>query len=272
MSISSAPVDSEPAPTPGARLPKALFAGGLLSIVALFLNAPPDSWLGKAKWIGYALCHQMPDRSFFAHEHQYPLCARCTGMYLGFTTGVLWLLLRKRAKAARLPPEPIVVMLVGFIILMGIDGVNSTISIIPGAPQLYTTTNIHRLITGTLYGLALSALFPPVFNSAIWAEPSGERTIKNWRELGVILLVVAVEIALVLLFTDQLLIPISVISIGGILLLLSLLNSVIMLSVCKMENAVSTWRQLTLPMLFGLALGLIEIAALVAMRVSIGVG
>ena len=88
MSISSAPVDSEPAPTPGARLPKALFAGGLLSIVALFLNAPPDSWLGKAKWIGYALCHQMPDRSFFAHEHQYPLCARCTGMYLGFTTGV----------------------------------------------------------------------------------------------------------------------------------------------------------------------------------------
>ena len=276
MSASSLSSDSDPTPrldpAPWSRLPRALFAGGLLSIVALFVTVPPDSWLGKAKWIGYALCHQMPDRSFFAHEHQYPLCARCTGMYLGFVTGTIALLLRRRTKAARLPPTPIIVLLVGFIVAMGIDGVNSTISIIPGAPQLYHTTNVIRIITGTLYGLALSALFPPVFNSAIWAEPSGERTIKNWRELGLLLIVVAIEIAIVLAFTDQVLIPISVITIGGILLLLSLLNSVIMLSVRKMENAVSTWRQVALPMLFGLALGLIEITALVAMRVSIGAG
>jgi uncharacterized membrane protein len=274
MQASPTPIDSDPAlpSSPWARLPRAIYVGGLLSIVALFVNAPPDSWLGKAKWIGYALCHQMPDRSFFAHEHQYPLCARCTGMYLGFVTGTICLLLRGRTKAARLPPEPIVALLVGFIIIMGIDGVNSTISVIPGAPQLYHTTNVIRIITGTLYGLALSALFPPIFNSAIWATPSGERTIKNWRELGWLLLVAALEIAAVVVFTDQLLIPISIITIGGILLLLSLLNSVIMLSVGKLENAVSTWRQLALPILFGLALGLIEITALVAMRVSIGVG
>ncbi len=278
MSVSPAPIDSDsnhahnlPTAT-WTHLPKALFTGGLLSIIALFLNAPPESWLGKAKWIGYALCHQMPDRSFFAHEHQYPLCARCTGMYLGFVTGAIWLAVRGRIKAARLPPTPIIVMLVGFIVAMGIDGVNSTISIIPGAPQLYHTTNVIRLITGTLYGLALSALFPPVFNSAIWSAPSGERTIKNWRELGLLVIVVAIEIAIVLAFTDQMLIPISIITIGGVLLLLSLLNSVIMLSARKMENVVSTWRQLALPMLFGLALGLIEITALVAMRVSIGVG
>jgi uncharacterized membrane protein len=276
MSASSQPANSEPAhnlPTASwTHLPGALFAGALLSIVALFVHAPPDSWLGKAKWIGYALCHQMPDRSFFAHEHQYPLCARCTGMYLGFVTGVIWLGVRGRLKAARLPPTPIIVMLVGFIVAMGIDGVNSTISVIPGAPQLYHTTNVLRIITGTLYGLALSALFPPVFNSAIWSAPGGERTIKNWRELGLLVVAVAIEIALVLAFTDQLLIPISIITIGGILLLLSLLNSVIMLSVRKMESAVSTWRQLALPMLFGLAVGLIEITALVAMRVSIGAG
>jgi uncharacterized membrane protein len=272
MSVSPAPIDSAPAPSPWARLPKAIFVGGLLSIVALFVNAPPDSWLGKAKWIGYALCHQMPDRSFFAHEHQYPLCARCTGMYLGFVTGAIFLVLRRRTKAARLPPEPIVALLVGFIIIMGIDGVNSTISIIPGAPQLYHTTNVIRLITGTLYGLALSALFPPVFNSAIWAAPSGERTIKNWRELGLLLLVVAIEITVVIAFTDQLLIPISIVTISGILLLLSLLNSVIMLSVRQLENALGTWRQLALPMLFGLALGLIEITVLVGLRASMGVG
>ncbi len=270
--MTSPKTDSTPLPTtPFERIPKALFAGGLLSIVALFITAPIE-WLGKAKWIGFALCHQIPDRSFFAHEHQYPLCARCTGMYLGFVTGIVGLALRRRLKAARLPPTPIVVMLVGFIVAMGIDGVNSTISIIPGAPQLYHTTNVHRIITGTLYGLALSALFPPFFNSAIWTEPSGERTIKNWRELVGLLIAVGLEIAIVLAFTDQMLIPVTIVSIGGILLLLSLLNSVIMLSVRKMESAVSAWRQLALPMLFGLALGLIEITLLVGLRVSVGAG
>lgn len=28
-------------------------------------------------------CHQMPQRSFFLHGYQFPLCARCTGVLLG---------------------------------------------------------------------------------------------------------------------------------------------------------------------------------------------
>ena len=29
------------------------------------------------------LCHQRPDRSFFYKGHQFPLCARCTGLVIG---------------------------------------------------------------------------------------------------------------------------------------------------------------------------------------------
>lgn len=29
------------------------------------------------------LCHQRPDRSFFFRGHQFPLCARCTGLVVG---------------------------------------------------------------------------------------------------------------------------------------------------------------------------------------------
>jgi uncharacterized membrane protein len=267
------PEVAQPLPaSPWERLPKALFAGGLLGVVGLFVTATPPSWLAKAKIIGFALCHQMPDRSFFVHDHQYPLCARCTGMYLGFITGLIFLLARKRLKAARLPPAPLVATLIGFIVLMGIDGLNSTISIIPGAPQLYHTTNVIRLITGTLYGLALSMLFPPFFNSAIWKEPSGERTIKNWRELAWLVLAAGIVIAIVLIATDYLLLPVSIITIGGVLLLLSILNSVIILSMRKLENALSSWRQLAFPMLFGLAVGLIEITFLVGLRVAVGNG
>ena len=29
-------------------------------------------------------CHQLPERSFFFRGYQFPLCARCTGIALGF--------------------------------------------------------------------------------------------------------------------------------------------------------------------------------------------
>lgn len=30
-------------------------------------------------------CHQLPERSFFYHGMQFPICARCTGLMIGFT-------------------------------------------------------------------------------------------------------------------------------------------------------------------------------------------
>ena len=32
---------------------------------------------------GTLICHQRPERSFFVHGQQMPVCARCTGLYLG---------------------------------------------------------------------------------------------------------------------------------------------------------------------------------------------
>lgn len=29
-------------------------------------------------------CHQLPERSFFYHGMQFPICARCTGLLIGF--------------------------------------------------------------------------------------------------------------------------------------------------------------------------------------------
>jgi uncharacterized membrane protein len=34
------------------------------------------------------LCHQLPGRSFHISNYVFPLCARCTGMWLGITVGV----------------------------------------------------------------------------------------------------------------------------------------------------------------------------------------
>lgn len=33
-------------------------------------------------------CHQRPDRSFYFHDYQLPVCARCTGVLIGYITAV----------------------------------------------------------------------------------------------------------------------------------------------------------------------------------------
>lgn len=42
--------------------------------------------------VGSIVCHQIPERSFHVSGIQFPVCARCTGLYVGAAVGiVLWL-------------------------------------------------------------------------------------------------------------------------------------------------------------------------------------
>ena len=34
-------------------------------------------------------CHQKPERSFFIRQYQFPVCARCLGVWLGYVIGLL---------------------------------------------------------------------------------------------------------------------------------------------------------------------------------------
>ena len=34
-------------------------------------------------------CHQLPERSFFIRGRQFPVCARCTGVFLGYICGLI---------------------------------------------------------------------------------------------------------------------------------------------------------------------------------------
>jgi len=49
------------------------------------------------------LCHQLPERSFFIAGHQFAVCARCTGLYLGFMLAVLFYPLVRQLRATEAP-------------------------------------------------------------------------------------------------------------------------------------------------------------------------
>ena len=51
---------------------------------------------------GGVVCHQRPERSFHAHGHPLPVCARCTGLYVSaLAGGLLALALAPRRSSAR---------------------------------------------------------------------------------------------------------------------------------------------------------------------------
>lgn len=45
----------------------------------------------KGKKVELVMCHRKPERSFFWKGKQFPVCARCTGLYIGYLTYPLFL-------------------------------------------------------------------------------------------------------------------------------------------------------------------------------------
>lgn len=102
-------------------------------------------------FMGRSVCHQLPERSFFIQNNQFPLCARCTGIYIGMLLGLLYLLIRKRDKGNRPPAiKQLIVMVICWIPMM-VDGVTSYVGV-------RDTNNLIRFITGLFFGV-----FIPVF-------------------------------------------------------------------------------------------------------------
>ena len=79
----------------------ACVAGWALVVVPPFAGAYAD----LLHWLLHPVCHQIPERSFHLFGEPLAACHRCTGLYAGFTLGVLiwpWL----PGLAARLSAHP----------------------------------------------------------------------------------------------------------------------------------------------------------------------
>ena len=82
-------------------------------------------------------CHRRPDRSFFLHGRQFPVCARCAGVFAGECAAII---------GFRLVSPP-AALLVFFCAVMFLDWLIQYLN-------LRESTNTRRLITGILGGYA----------------------------------------------------------------------------------------------------------------------
>jgi uncharacterized membrane protein len=238
----------------------------LLLLLAVLLFAPPNEVLRGTDLIGSAVCHRIESHSFSLAGRQLPLCARCTGTFVGALSGLVGqaVVLRRR-RAAEFPPAILLVTLAGFTLLWAADGLNSYLALM-GGPHLYEPRNALRLTTGALNGLSMSSLIYPVFNISFWRFPVDEPAVRNWGDLGILVGMEAVVVGLVLSRRDFLLYPLALLSAGGVLTLLTSVNTVIAMILTRRENSVDSWWQAKAPISLGLLLSLIQIVLIDLLR------
>ena len=230
--------------------------------------------LDGADWLGYAVCHRLTERSFAITgpdgiPRQFPLCARCSGMYLGVMIVFLAIFLSGRMRWSELPPLPIMLVLMGFMGAMAIDGINSYSHFFPNAPHLYTPRNWLRLVTGLGTGLAMGCFIIPALSQTLWRDQVFQAAIGTFN--GLLVLVVMAGTAVLLLLSNQptILYVLALVSTAGLLLILAAINTIFVLILLKRDAKAIHWRETAVPLFIGVTLAIIELTAISLVRFSL---
>lgn len=241
--------------------------GGMVLAAALLLVGwllnTPQGLLGKADAIGYAVCHRIDGRSFHIGDRQMPLCARCTGMYLGAMLGLLYQVVIAPRRGRMLSWRAWIPLSL-FVVAFGVDGLNSYGHLVPGLhlPNLYEPQNWLRLLTGSGMGLVMVIALYPVFNQTVWRSWIDRPAFSGWRAWAGLFGLTLILDLLTLTQNPLVLYPLAYISAGGVLVLLTMTYSIVWVMLFRRENRISLPVQLIWPLLAGFTSTLVQIIAL----------
>jgi uncharacterized membrane protein len=220
-----------------------ILIGLIFVLLILWVVNTPPGMLGKSDAVGYAVCHRISSHSFYFGDRPFSLCARCTGQYIGFLGGFIFLLLRGKKRSG----FPASSGLVGFGILFILyltDGMNSVMHLYPGFEKFsfYEPSNSLRLLTGLGMGISISGILYPLLGQTLWRDPIRVSILGSIREWGMLMGGGGV-IALVIFSGNPLLLyPLIILSTVGLISLLSILYGVIWILITKKENSFQDWK------------------------------
>ncbi|MCC6904853.1 MAG: DUF2085 domain-containing protein [Anaerolineae bacterium] len=246
----------------------------LLLVLTVWLSFTPQGILGKADAVGYAVCHRISVRSFhFPDGRAVPLCARCSGTFLGVLVGLLAPgLLFGRRHAARFPKVALTIVLLLFSAWWAFDGANSFMHLLPESlrlPRLFEPNNFLRLTTGMLHGITMGSLILPIVNATLWADAADEPTVKSLWELLALVGIGAALVAMVYSEYWLFLYPLAVLSSIGVLSILGCIMTVMVATLLRRETQSRTLRDALPLILLGLAAALLMIAVIDAARLAV---
>jgi uncharacterized membrane protein len=238
---------------------------GLLATLLLGFLFLPIPFLEKLRALSAGVCAQRIGHSLLYGGVQPPLESRMIGIYGGFAVAVLALALAGRGRANGMAPIWLLIVSLLGIAVMGFDGTNALLYDLR-LPHAYPPNNILRLITGTYCGLGVAILILPIFNFTVWKSTDTRPIVGS--ALGLLGLVAAevAFIAIALTGFGFLLYPISILSVGGVVLLLFAVNLLVALGVLRREGQATSPLELIGPGSVALSLTTVELLVLAAMR------
>jgi uncharacterized membrane protein len=218
----------------------ACFYFALIAGLALF---PGGTLIERLRWLDSGICAQLATHSFYPGGVRLPLCARNTGIYLGFLLTLITFYATGRGRAQQLPSWQIILVLGCGVLALGIDGFNS-LALDLGLPHLYQPNNLLRLTTGLLTGLTLASLALPIFNQLFWRQYNQQRSIGSWQEL--LLLLPTLVIGGIICVSQQsiALYPLALLSTAGILSAIGSVNLIAVIAVGKRQETFTRYQEL----------------------------
>ncbi len=249
------------------QLPERAERPGLWAFIALLLTTTlggllllPGTFAERLGWVVHGVC---------AREHTLvlggvvlPLCQRNTGIYAGFLATLITLVLLGRGRAAKLPPAPILGLLLLNVVWMGVDGFNSLLLDI-GAGNLYTPQPVLRILSGLAMGMTVGTLLLFAFNLTLRANPQRSQPVMGgWRDVAVVALVELALFGLIRLAGPVIAYPLAIFSTLGILLVMFSVNLMVVAMVSRYEGMVTRVVQLARPAMVALVLTGVEFGLL----------
>ena len=243
---------------PGDRIWIWILGAAILLLLTAWLWLTPAGFWGKLPAIGYAVCHQREEHSFFLHGHQFPLCARCTGMYLGVLLSLGFQFLQGRK--GKFPPIGVLIILALLFLGFIVDGTNSLLQQLPDAKELYQPQNWLRLLTGMGAGICIGAVLTPIVNQTLWADWEPVSSLNTWPKTAALLFLAGMLTLGILSGVSWLRYLAAVLSGLGVFVLLSLIYTLLAVIILKRENLYHHWRELLLPALLGIFTAIVQIS------------
>lgn len=238
---------------------------GIIAALLLGLLFTPGLPL---QWKMYAVVHGIcaQQHNIFFGDLQFPICARNSGIYISFLLTLVYLWVLGRSRAGRIPPWSISSALGVFVLIMAIDGFNSLFADL-GLPQLYQPRNELRTLTGMGMGVSIAILLLLMLNLTLRKNVDDHQPVlKNWLELGGILLINFLVLVAIYGNLDFMYWPLAFVSFLGIIGVLYIVSLLLVSLFMGYEGSVTSPVQLAMPATIALVPTLVLLAALSLLR------
>ncbi len=219
----------------------------VLAVLIAFIAAPAPLPRKLLLAMG-GVCGLRPAHSYFVGGVQLPLEARMTGIYGGALLTFAVLMACGRLGARRLGSPLLIGILAIFFMSMAFDGVNSTLAEL-GMPHLYPPTNLLRLLTGLLSGMAIAPVLLWLLSVVATArdQDAPRAVVRAPWELVAPLAINAIFAALVLDGRAVFYYPIGLLSVAGIVGVLAITALLVILAISGLSGRVIYVRQVVAP-------------------------